>query len=161
MNFTLTFKPDEAYYKEAYETILSTLKLKKYEPIFATIMIIFGIGLYFYDSRKNLGIFPFVFSGIGIYEIYKFYYEKNKWIKDRLNSKIVGEILELEFNDTIIKHRGPFSTGELQWNGLKDIIKTKNGLLLKPENGVSIYLQDRLFTNTAQIEFIMSKRKSI
>ena len=50
MNFNLTFKPDENYYKEAYAEIISSLKFKKYEPIFATIMVLFGIGLYFFDS---------------------------------------------------------------------------------------------------------------
>jgi hypothetical protein len=60
MNFTLTFIPDEPYYKEAYSEIVSTLKFKKYEPFLATIMVIFGIALYFYDTNRILGIFPFV-----------------------------------------------------------------------------------------------------
>ncbi len=160
MNFNLTFKPDEDYYKEAYAEIISSLKLKKYEPIFATIMVLLGIGLYFFDNHKTLGLFPLVFSGIGIYEFYKFYYEKKKWLKDRLDSRILGQLLELEFNETTIKHNGPFSKGELNWNGLKDIIKTKKGVLLKPENGISIYLPDRLFKDKAQIDFILSKKRN-
>lgn len=158
MNFNLAFRPDEAYYKEAYKEITSSRKLKKYEPVFAILMVIGWIGLYFFDSSKRLGILPFIFSGIGIYEFFKYYYEKKKWLKDRLDSKIAGQLLEFEFNDNCIKHNGPFSNGEIQWNGLKDIIKTKNGILLKPENGISIYLQDRQFSDREQIQFILSKR---
>lgn len=159
MNFNLTFKPDENYYKEAYAEIISSLKLKKYEPIFATIMVIFGIGLYVFDTHKILGVFPFIFSGIGIYEFCKFYFEKKKWLKDRLDSRIAGQLLEIAFNETTIKHKGPFSNGELDWNGIKDIKKTKKGVLLKPENGISIYLPDRLFEDKKQIDFILSKKK--
>ena len=159
MNFNLTFKPDENYYKEVYAEIISSLKFKKYYPIFATIMVLFGIGLYFFDTQNILGLFPFVFSGIGIYEFYKIYYEKKKCLQDRLDSRIAGQLLSIEFNETTIKHNGPFSKGELYWNGLKDIIKTKNGLLLKPENGISIYLPDRLFEDKKQIDFILSKKK--
>lgn len=159
MNFKLNFKPDENYYIEAYAEIISSLKIKKYEPLFATILIIFGIVLYFSDTHKKLGLFSFVFSFIGIYEFYKFHFEKKKWLKDRLQSGIAGQLLEMEFNETTIKFSGPYSNGELNWNGLKDIIKTKKGVLLKPENGISIYLPDRLFTESEQIDFIISKKK--
>ena len=159
MNFKLNFKPDESYYNEAYTEIISSLKFNKYEPYFAIIMVFFGIGLYFFYTHEKLRLFPFIFSLIGIYEFYKLHIKKDKWIKDRLNSGIAGRLLELEFNDHTIKHSGPFSNGELNWNGLKDIIKTKNGLLLKPENGISIYLPDRLFKDSEQIDFIVSKKR--
>lgn len=159
MNFKLNFKPDENYYKEAYAEIISSNKFKKYEPLFAALLVFFGIGLYFFDTHKKLGLISWVFSCIGIYEFYKFHFEKKKWLKDRLQSGIVGQLLEMEFNETTIKHSGPFSNGKLNWNGLKDIIKTKKGVLLKPENGISIYLPDRIFKESKQIDFIISKKK--
>lgn len=158
MNFKLNFKPDENYYKEAYSEIISSLKFKKYEPLFATILVFFGIALYIFDTKKKIGLFSLVFSIGGIYELYKIHYEKKKWIKDRLQSGIADQILEMNFNETTIKHSGPFSSGEMNWNGIKDIIKTKKGLLLKPENGISIYLPDRLFKDSQQIDFILSKK---
>ena len=85
------------------------------------------------------------------------YFEKNKWLKDRLDSKIVGQQIEMHFTDEVIKHNGPFSNGELNWNGIKAIVKTKKGILIKPENGISIYLQNSLFKDKAQIEFILKK----
>ncbi|GAB3655239.1 hypothetical protein GCM10028791_26410 [Echinicola sediminis] len=80
-------------------------------------------------------------------------------MKDRLDGQITGQLLKIEFSETRIKHNGPFPTGELNWNGLKNIIKTKNGLLLKPVNGLSIYLPDKLFNDKEQIDFIISKKK--
>lgn len=134
MNFKLNFKPDEEYYKEAYGEIMSSLKLKKYEPYFAIVMIILGIILHFQDTDKKLGMFPIVFGLIEVYELFKLYYDKKKWLKDRLDSKIVGQQIELQFSDELIKHSGPFANGEMNWNGIKKIVKTKNGILLKPEN---------------------------
>lgn len=159
MNFKINFKPDKEYYKEAYDEIVSSLKLKKYEPYFAIVMIIMGLFFYFQDTDKKLGIFPIVFIFIGFYELFKLYYEKRKWLKDRMDSQIVGQEIELKFSDGVIKHTGPFSNGEMTWNGLNKIVKTKNGILLKPENGISIYLPNKLFTDAGQLEFIMSKQK--
>ena len=160
MNFNLTFIPDEAYYKEAYEEIVSTLRFKKYEPFFAILMVIFGVGLYFYDKNRISGIFPFVFSLIGIYEFYKLLNEKNKWLKNRLDSLVVGEKIEIEFSSSKIIHKGPFSNGEIEWEGIKKIVRTKNGLIIKPENGISLYLPDKLFVDRKHIEFILTKNKS-
>ena len=101
------------HYKEAYVEIVSTLKFKKFEPYFATLMIIFGVGLFFYDTNQKVGIFPIIFSLLGIYELYKLYSEKSKWLKDRLDSKVLGQMIELEFNDSTIIHKGPFSNGKI------------------------------------------------
>lgn len=160
MNFNLTLIPDELYYKEAYSEIVATFKYKKYEPFFAALMIIFGVGLYFFDTNKVTGIFPIIFSLIGIYEFYKLFHEKNKWLKDRLNSKLAGQKMELEFSDSIIIHKGPFSNGEIKWEGIKNIVKTQNGVIIKPESGISIYLPDRIFSDRKQIEFIIAKNKN-
>ena len=81
MNFNLTLIPDELYYKEAYSEIVATFKYKKYEPFFAALMIIFGVGLYFFDTNKVTGIFPIIFSLIGIYEFYKLFHKKKQMVK--------------------------------------------------------------------------------
>ena len=95
MSFKIEFYPDKSYYEEAYNEIISTLKLKKYEPIFALVIIFFGITLFFINQNKNLSFISIIFIGIGIYEFMKYYYEKQKWINDRLKSKILGEKLEI------------------------------------------------------------------
>lgn len=159
MIFNITLTPDEPYYKEAYGELVSTLKIKKYEPYFAIIMILFGIGLYYFDTYKVSGIFPIIFSLVGVYEFFKVYHEKNKWMKGRLANNVTGQKIEMEFNESTIVHKGPFSNGEMKWEGFKSIQKTKKGIILKPDNGVSIYLPDRLFSDNKQIEFILSKNK--
>ncbi len=153
MNFKLIFTPDKQYYEEAYGEMLSITKVKKWEPVLATVMFIVGIVFYINSGR----LLSFIFSGIGAYEFYKFYNGKHRWLKDRLSSGINKQSLEIEFSKDAIKHSGPFSNGELKWTGLKSIIKTRKGILLKPETGVSIYLPFRLFENEAQIDFVFSK----
>jgi hypothetical protein len=157
-NFTLTITPNEAYYKEAYDEMISTLRLKKYEPYFAVSIVVFGTGLFFYDEEGVLGMFPFVFSMAGLYELYKVFTEKNKWLKARLDSRLVGQKIEFTFNDAGILHTGPFSNGEMKWEGIHNILKTKRGLLIKPENGSSLYLPDHIFSDKTQMEFILSKK---
>jgi hypothetical protein len=159
MSFKLSFVPDEQYYREAYDEIIASLRFKKYEPLFAIIMIGMGVGLFFQDKYKITGIFPIIFSCIGLYELIILYYQRKKWLKDRLDSKIVGQKIEFQFTDETIKHSGPFSCGEMKWTGIKKILKTKKGLLIKPENGISIYLQDKMFSDKEQIQFILSKEK--
>ncbi len=158
MNFKLNFQPDEEYYKEAYSELISILKFKKFEPLFAILLILVGLILYYFDENKSIGVFPVILSLLGIYELVKFYYDRKKWLKDRNESKISGNKIELEFTDTHIKHTGPFSSGEINWSGLKSIIKTKKGIVIKPQNGISIYLPDRLFVEQKQIDFILSKK---
>jgi len=126
-------------------------------PYFASALIFVGIVFYFLDKSRVVWIFPFLFICSGLYDFFKFYNEKKKWMKDRLDSRILGKEILMEFTDEIIKVNGPFSNGELKWFGLKKIVKTKKGILLKPENGLSIYLQDKIFSNDEQIKFILSK----
>jgi len=160
MNFILTFIPDKQYYIEAYDEIISLLKYKKYEPYFAIILIGMGIILYFQDTYKVSELMPILFSLSGIYQLFKLYFEKKKWLKDRLDSKIIGQQIKMHFTDEGIKHNGPFSNGELNWKGLKKIVKTKKGILIKPENGISIYLPNTVFKNEVQLEFILSKNSN-
>lgn len=157
MEFSLKFIPDENYYKEAYDEMVSSMRYKKYVPYFASALIFVGIVFSFLDKSGVVGIFPFLFICSGLYEFFKFYNEKKKWMKDRLDSRILGKEIQMQFTDEMIKINGPFSNGELKWFGLKKIVKTKKGILLKPENGLSIYLQDKMFSSDEQIKFILSK----
>lgn len=158
MTFNLSFKPDEKYYKEAYEELISLTRLKKWEPILAIIMVVFGVGLDYFDKYDKLGIFPFFFMIMGIYEFFKFFYNKTKWLKERRESQVTGQLIEIEFNNETIKHSGPFSNGEIKWTGLK-VRKTNKGIVLKPETGIVLYLPDSLFKGQDEIAFILSKRR--
>ena len=45
MDFTISFRPDLDYYKEAYSQIVKSNGLKRFEPVFATLMILVGQGV--------------------------------------------------------------------------------------------------------------------
>ena len=159
MNFKIDFTPNKEYYKEAYEEMISTYKLKKWEPIFALLLIVFGLFNYFTIKSENLKFIPFIFIFLGIYELVKFYSEKRKWINNRLKSNIVGKNFEVEFTDDHMVHSGPFSNGKISWDGFKNLIETQKGIFLKQENGISIYLSKENFKNRSEIDFILNKKK--
>jgi hypothetical protein len=160
MNFKVTITLDEQYYSEAYEELISLNKLNKWEPYLAGAMILVGFILYTFDNNDQLGFFPFIFIGVGIFEFIKAKTKKSKWLKERLDPALVGNQLEVEFREEFIRHSGPFSNGDIKWAGLKEIKKTCNGIILKPSRGISIYLPDKLFRSKDEIDFILSKHNS-
>lgn len=159
MNFKIDFTPNKEYYKEAYEEMISTYKLKKWEPIFALLLIVFGLFIYFTIKSENLKFIPFIFIFLGIYELVKFYFEKRKWINDRLKSNVVGKNIEVEFTNDYMVHSGPFSNGKISWDGFKNLMETQKGILLKQENGINIYFSKEIFKNRSEIDFILNKKK--
>lgn len=157
MNFLVIIKPDLAYYEEAYDEMISSKRFKKLEPFFAVTMILFGMGLWYFDTTNVFSFFPFVFSAVGLYELVMVYVSRKKWLKDRLDSRILGQEMRLQFTEEFINHTGPFSSGEINWDGLKSITETKKGLIIRPENGTVIYLPRTLFNSSEEFEFILSK----
>ncbi|MEC4003839.1 hypothetical protein OX283_004160 [Flavobacterium sp. SUN052] len=160
MNFKIEFKTSKEYYEEAYDEMISTYKLKKWEPFFATLLVVFGIVIYFIINNEKLKFLPFIFILFGFYELIKFYNEKKKWINARLKSKVVGENIKIEFYDDYLIHFGPFSNGQIIWNGLKNIQETSKGVILKFDVGTSLYLSKTIFKNRNEINFILSKKQN-
>ncbi|GAA4041735.1 YcxB family protein [Flavobacterium chungnamense] len=158
MNFKIDFKASKEYYEEAYDEMISSYKLKKWEPIFALLLVVFGIVIYFIINNKKLKFLPFIFILLGFYELIKFYNEKKKWINSRLKSKIQGENIKIEFYDDYLIHSGPFSNGQIKWNGLNNIQETSKGIILKLESGTSIYVSKANFKMPNEIDFILSKK---
>ncbi len=159
MDFTISFRPDLDYYKEAYSQIIKSNGLKRFEPVFATMMILVGLGLWYFDESSALGLFPFLFSGLGLFELIKVYTSRNKWISDRVKSGVTGQEIQIQFTDDLIIHHGPFSSGNIKWIGIKSIGQTDKGLIIKPEIGTVIYLRKTTFDDKDQIDSILSKRK--
>jgi hypothetical protein len=159
MDVTITFRPDLNYYKEAYSEIIKTSALKRFEPIFALVMILLGIGLFYFDKTSALGFFPMLFSGLGVFELIKVYTSRNKWINDRAKSGVIGQEIQLQFTDDLIIHSGPFSNGNLKWAGIKSVTQTEKGIVIKPETGVLIYLPKTMFESKDQVDLIVNKGK--
>ena len=155
MSFKISFIPDETYYKEAY---FELVRFKRWEPILAILVMFIGIGIYCYDTYEKTIAFGLFCAGL--YEFLRCFYQKNKWVKERMKSGVSGQYIEMEFDDEVIKHVGPFSHGEIKWSGLKEIKKTGKGIILKIDTGMNIYLPDILFADREQIEFLLSRNKS-
>lgn len=157
MNFTISFKPDLNYYEEAYSEMVKSNGLKRFEPVFATGMILFAIVLWYRDNQGTLGFFPILFGGLGIFELIKVYTSRTKWISERMKSGVTGQEINLQFTQDQIVHSGPFSTGDIKWTGIKSIGQTDKGIIIKPETGTAIYLPKTSFQTQEQIEFIINK----
>ena len=67
---------------------------------------------------------------------------KYHWIKDRKESKQFGETVIIEFREDGIHQTGPFGKAELLWEGLDSAVATENGLLLKQNKVILIYVPD-------------------
>lgn len=159
MNFKIEFYPDKNYYKEAYDEMLSTNFLKKWQPLFGIFFVILGYLSNSINKNENLNLPTLMILGYGIYEFFSYFLLKKKWMNDRLKSKVFEKKMELEFYEDYFISFGPFSEGKLNWNGLKQILKTKKGIILRLETGMSIYLSDKIFNTKNEIDFIISKRK--
>ena len=158
MEFSISIIANQEYYNELYSELIKTLKFKKYERVIGILLILFGIYLFIKDKTNVLNIFPLFFILAGIYELFKFYYDKKKWMNERINSKIFNQTLNLTFNEIHIQSNGPFTNATLNWNGLQNIVQTEKGIFLKPENGISIYLPNYAFENKEQMDFILKRK---
>jgi len=159
MDFKVNFRPDISYYKEAYSEIVKNNGLKRFEPVFATVLILVGIGLFYYDKSNALSFVPILFSGLGVFELIRVYTSRNKWVNDRVKSGVTGQEIQLEFTDDLIIHSGPFSNGTLKWTGIKSVGQTEKGIIIKPETGTVIYLPKMMFESKGQVDLILSKGK--
>ena len=105
MNFKITIKPDKAYLKEAYEEIISFKKLRKWEHVLGVLLFLGGLILWQADKNNSIGFIPYFFMGAGIYEVFKFYYLKYKYVNDH-TKELKEEIKKLKksiliFIDTV------------------------------------------------------------
>lgn len=158
MSFKLTLIPNDNYYREAFQEILSLKKLKKWEPLIASLLIMSGFILLYIDNFSTFRLTILLLIGIGTFELIKFYFEKHKWIESQKKKQVIGQVIELEFNQSTLKHSGPFSKGETKWEGFKDINKTNHGIVLKLDSEISLYLPDDIFSSQDQIDYVLSMK---
>jgi len=88
MTFKIAFTSSKDYYKESYEELISVKKFKKFEPILAIILLLFGVFLFISDSINKLKFLPIVFIILGVYEFFKFYYDKINGLKRELKVEL-------------------------------------------------------------------------
>ena len=156
MNIEINQKINKEYYTEYYSQWLKyKSKLKKWEHIIGFVSLFSAIMIYlFNDSFFSYSIGLIVFGCLMIYE---FYSSQHKWLKARMKSKMNNSSFRIVFKENEIETFGQFSETKLKWNLFSNVIKTEKGLILIPENGTSIYLQNSVFKKKSEIEEIISQ----
>jgi hypothetical protein len=154
----------EAYYQVYYgEWLASRSKYRKWQPLVGGLLLSWG-GLLYLLSGNNAGrfwLFPLLFVVAGLYELGTFYRTKQQWLRGRLDSRLLNQCISLSFEHHCIRHKEPFSTGELSWAGLRQLKETPKGLFLIPENGISIYMPKQAFQSPVQIQEVSNRAKQM
>ena len=157
MNFTVAIHLTEAYYQDYYRGWAAQKWIRRYESYLGIAMILIWGGLRFVDGANSLGIVPYFFIAVGLYETIKPFYKKRKWLQERKSSGLAGQQITLHFGNDAINTAGPFASSEIKWTGIRHIRQTSHGLFLVPENGISIFLPTSVFQSPEQVQAILSK----
>jgi hypothetical protein len=156
MKIEITQEINKEYYREYYSEWLNfRSKFKKWEHIIGFTSLFGAVVTYLVDnSIYYISFGLLVFGGFMIYE---FYFSKQKWLNDRLKSKMNNSEVKMTFEDDKIQSFGPFTEMKGEWSFFTDAIETNKGLILIPENGISIYLQKKVFQSQSDIKEIIRK----
>lgn len=158
MRIQVTQKLNKEYYNEYYsEWLKFRSKLKKWEHVIGFTSLIAALIIYLTDnSLKFISVGLLIF---GVLMIYEFYSSKAKWLKGRLKSKMADSEVTIIFEEDKILTIGPFTEMNGNWSFFNDAVETEKGLILIPENGISIYLQKKSFKEQSDIGAIVNKIK--
>lgn len=161
MNITIKYTADEAYFREFYEQWLERSKWKKWEPLLSLLLIILGLVYYCLNKHPDIWFLPLIVAMVGFFELGKYFYDKQQWLKARFASRVFNQQLQLTFSEEKITHQGPYTEGEFLWADLQGIKQTSKGLFLIPENGVSIYLSATAFPSVDALAWIKNTYASV
>ncbi len=162
MNIEIIQQINRSYYEEYYaDWLKNKSKFKKYQKVIGIVLMILGLflGVTSYVSNNSLHTFTVTIHFLGILMLFDFYYVKQKWIKERLKSKQNNLAVKIAFDDEKMSTISEFGISSLQWSFFRDAIKTEKGLILVPENGISIYIQQSVLKEK-YIDEIVEKVKS-
>ncbi|MDP8171120.1 hypothetical protein QJU96_07445 [Pasteurella skyensis] len=156
MNIQITQHINKEYYLEYYaEWLKYKSKFKKYEQLIGITAITVGGFIYIFNKEYyylSIGLLIF-----GIIRIYDYYSSKQKWLKERLESKALNNTIQIIFSDEGIETFSEFGNAKMNWDFISDFIMTEKGLILIPENGISIYLQKSCFENKEDLDLIVQR----
>jgi hypothetical protein len=158
MNIEINQKINKEYYTEYYSQWLKyKSKFKKWEHIIGFISLLLGLIIYL----LNQSLFSFSIGLIifGLLMVYEFYSSKHKWLKERMKSRMNNTSFKIIFKENEIETFSLFSETKGKWNLFSNVIQTEKGLILIPENGISIYLQNNVFKKESDIEEIIMRIK--
>lgn len=158
MKIEIEQKMSEDYFRELYDEMVNyRLKYRKWQIPISVLLILLAIPICFVDEKSyffSVGILVFALM-LAI----DYFSEKRKWLKNRLASKMNGEMSILSFNEDGFFSKSLYSTSNGSWNSFTETVETPKGIFLVVDKGMSIYLQKENFKNIAEIEFIRQKVK--
>lgn len=156
MNIEITQYTNKEYYKEYYfEWLNHRSKYRKWQQKtgFATLLLSLIVLL----ADKSLFYLTGGLIVLGLLMIFDYHFIKNKWLKERLESRMNNKSFTMIFQDDEIKSIGPFTNTNSKWEFIDKAIETQKGLILIPENGISIYIQKNSFKRHEDLKLIMNK----
>lgn len=153
------WKITEEYFQSYYKDWIKFVsKGKRWSiPIGLTLIL---LGLVMIIFNKDNHIYSFAMLGFGISQSLWYLWEKHKWIKSMAAESRIGEEVSLTFNDEGITHSGPTSSGNLKWSGIKQIIQADQGLFLRLQKGICIYVPKSAIQGPYEIASILQLFKS-
>ncbi|MDP8163222.1 hypothetical protein QJU89_03105 [Pasteurella skyensis] len=156
MNIQITQHINKEYYLEYYaEWLKYKSKFKKYEQLIGIMAIIMSVLTYiFYKEYFYISVVLFI---LGVARIYNYYFSKQRWLKERLKSKALNNSIKITFSDEGIETFSEFGNAKMNWDFISTFIMTEKGLILIPENGISIYLQKSCFENKEDLDLIVQR----
>lgn len=162
METTVQIRLTEEYYKKALQEIITYhTRFRKHQMLFTVLMFLIII---FVIAMACLEILPQIFIYIGVFltfmctaSVHDYFDFRRKWLADRMNSQLLEKTVSLTFTNENILHEGPFTKGEMLWTGFANATKTLDGLLLVPQNGISIYVPKSSFANEKLFEEVWDK----
>ena len=131
---------DEQYHRTFYsDWVRHRSKLRKFAPIFATILLLGGILLVYLSVEKRSRVLGFCLVAIGIGYIIDVLTYEGRWARRRLRSG-GSSSAQIDFYEDHIVMKTDRSEGNHQLPGFVDVTPTEKGVFLYPQKDISFYI---------------------
>ena len=152
MHAVARYSLTDDHYREDYDQWLRYVaKWRRRQPYVAAAFLVSGVFLAFVHMRLSAAV------GLvaGVSQLVDVVSHRSRWLKARRRGSRVDRDVQLTFTDEGIEVLGPFSTGQCRWEGIERTVSTPMGLFLIPQDGMHIYIPDRV------LEPISAKREIV
>lgn len=156
MDIRVTQQFDERYHREFFaEWLAHRSTWRKYEaPLGLAALLLAAAGMLLLPEYRSTLIFLALF---GVLTLGGFYWQRHQWLSARRASGMNGKSATMHFTEAEIYSKGPFTENHLQWNFFREAVATPKGVFLIPENGVSVYLQRKNFSQAIDLDRIVDR----
>lgn len=156
MDVTVIQKINKEYYREYYlEWLRFQSKYRKWEHVIGFASLLIAVIVYLVNHSFFYIALGLLFFGITM--IYQFYSSKQKWLNIRQKNKANNSQIKFVFKNDQVEIYGALSESVAHYSAFDAALETEKGLMLIPQNGISFYLQKKIFNNVQDIETIIKK----